>query len=386
MTVHVVVMTGRNVANLAPLLHQWVAGDRVVLVPTSEATEGPTDWFRQRLEQHGIAGQCALAPTLASHPKAVAEWLERGDVQRLLQPPPPARGAVMDRPDAAAAHAGTVAEPLQLVGNGGTKPLQDMLRAGLTCRQGEVPVKVVYAEARPARLLVLQDGGPAVSLPWPGDGAGMVTLEDVLDVCGHQLALRTQRPLWSGGRVLEAACPEPWAVDALAAHADTWQAATALIDALRQQVAFAMLDLLANRPALAAITAEVWLRPQSQFEGEIRASWDVLLLLRNGILVHLDCSAWHPLARDDCHAAMQALIDSTVRWVPLPPGPRAPGGLAEHCDRTLRHHHRLGRAVQAWLWPGSQVDLGRGRRFEHGPNCIADALCEVLAPYLPPPV
>jgi len=384
MTTHVVVMTGRNVANLAPLLHRWAAGDRVVLVPTHEASDAPTDWFLQRLNCRAMGWDIQHAPLLPSHPRGVAAWFERADVRQLLRPRPADMPAVQDRPQAQGAHACSVHSPLQLVGNGGTKPLQDMLRAGLACQQDNTPVLVVYAEAHPARMLLLQDGAAAETSPWPTDETGMVTLDDVLGVCGHHQA--KGRLLWSAGQPKVRLTPPLWPAETPAALGDGWQTSPAITDALRQQVAGALLDLLASNQALAAITAQVWQTPEARVDGEQqpRARWDVLLLLRNGILVHLDCSRWHPQAQDDCHAAMQALVDTTVVCLPLPPATQvaAAPGLADHCAQALRHHHRLGRRVLPWLWPGSRIVLDRVA-YQAG-GMVAD-LEAMLAPYLPPP-
>lgn len=386
-------MTGRNVSNLAPLLHQWKMCDRVVLVPTSEAPAQQTDWFLQRLQWHGMAASCKSAPLLPSHPNSVADWLQRGDVKQLLLPTLPAIPAAQDRPDAAGAHAHPVNDTLQLVGNGGTKPLQDMLRTGLGCLQGGSPVVVAYAEARPARLLLLQEGSAARQEAWPKSNKGMITLDDVLGVCGHLRPTTAGLLLWSAGQPTQAGrtrCPT-WPPADLAAQGQGWRADKALTVALRHQVAGAVLDLLASQPALADITAQVWLAPEAHVTTEQtpRARWDLLLLLRNGVLVHLDCSRWHPQARDDCHTAMQALVDTTAHWVPLPPSTNAAGtagtanSLAEHCRQTLLQHHRLGRKAQAWLWPGSELNLGNGLCLTHRPDWIEQALLDVLAPYLP---
>lgn len=392
-------MTGRNVSNLAPLLHQWKMFDRVVLVPTSEAPAQQTDWFLQRLQCHGMAASCVRAPLLPSHPNSVADWLQRSDVRQLLQPTLPAIPAAQDRPEAAGAHAHAVDDTLQLVGNGGTKPLQDMLRTGLGCLQGGSPVVVAYAEARPARLLLLQEGSAARQEAWPQHATGMITLDDVLGVCGHGLRSGTGLLLWSAGRPTPAGqtrCPI-WPPADLATQGEGWRADMALTVALRHQVAGAVLDLLASQPALADITAQVWLAPEAHVTTEQtpRARWDLLLLLRNGVLAHLDCSRWHPLAQDDCHTAMQALIDTTAFWVPLPPTAGAAGAagaagtagtadiLAAHCRQTLLQHHRLGRKAQAWLWPGSELNLGNGLCLTYQPNSIKQALLDVLAPYLP---
>lgn len=387
MTIHVVVMTGRNVANLAPLLHQWKAGDTVVLVPTREAPAERMTWFKQRLDLHGLVRCVQHAPLLDSHPAAVAEWLRRADVLALLQPALPQPPAAEDRPHATGAHLGVAPDVLQLVGNGGTKPMQDMLSGGLSCLMDGSPVLVTYAEARPARLLQLRYGSPAIQQDWHASEKGMVTLDDVLGICGHVRPQQLGRLLWKAGQPTAAGKDDrsPWPADALPADGDGWRSSPALIDTLRNQVASALLDLLDSQPALAAITAQLWLAPQAHVAGEQapRARWDVLLLLRNGILVHLDCTRWHPLARDDCHAEMQALIDTTVLWVPLPPARSAAGSLADHCRQTLIHHQRLGRRPQAWLWPGSEFDLGHGKRLAHADDWLQCALLEALKPYLP---
>ena len=389
MTTHVVVMTGRNVANLAPLLALWKAGDRVLLVPTNESPVEAAEQFQQRLEAHGLVRCVAITATLMSHPKDVVDWLQRADVieqLRLLIPAPQQPARVANRLQAEGAHQDPAQQPLQLIGNGGTKPLQDMLRHGLGCLQGGQSVVVAYAEARPARLLLLQDGAQVCDRPWGNETRTMVTLDDVLAVSGHVRQGGCTAPLWAAGLdvpILQ--CPA-WDQSLLAGPAAD---PLRLVKAFRVHVAAALLELIRNDDALAAICAQVWLAPVAGTEQEetSRARWDVLLLLRNGVLVHLDCSSWLPHAADDTHADLASLIDRTALCIPLPPGPLEPGTLADGAHQAYLRHRRLGRRVLPWLWPDTTVDLAASLQLRQGngpgQTCFADGLQHLLAPYVP---
>lgn len=388
MTTYLVLMTGHNAANLAPLLAQWQNGDKrqiddeIWLVPTDVAGHNAVGCFEKLLCNHRLGVKSVAKDAMGSHPRDVFEWCKR-NLKCFTAPTPFQPEQTPDRDDGTGAH-GQAVDGLCIVGNGGTKPMQDALTEWLYCH-GLSPSRL-YGEASPARLLQLRTGD-AADKAW-GDGPYRVGLLDVLAVAGHVLLPGCGGPVWTATELRPAIALDPLPIDAfdqpvkLACPPSRNQA---LVHALRNQVANELLHLLATNSALAAICSELWVAPvvhRNEDDAGHSAEWDVLLVLRNAVLVHLDCSHWFPGApTDDTHEALASLIQRTAFCLPLPP--TAPAGtLAAHCHAQYMRHRDLGRTVLPWTWPGaSVVSLARGVCDDGAPR---DGLAALLQIYIPP--
>lgn len=391
MTTFLVVMTGRNVANLAPLLQACHHNDHVLLVPTAVAGEESLAAFKAFLRDRLPNVTVDCLPALGSHSDAVSRWCEFPQVLaalRLCDPKPGESGPY--------ASGGSAMKAPVLIGNGGTKPLQDALRNGLNLMMREVgapEIHTLYAEARPVRLITIKDGSRLAIeqfRPIGGvapDGVNRFLLDDVLSVAGFSRQSGT--PLWlphdgvhanqpaAAARDFEGLCNSALTADAGLAR--QW------VNLLRDAAAAEVAGLLQSDLALADIVAELWCGPQAIVCGKTMGAWDVLLVLRNGVLVHLDCRDWCPGAgRDDMHEALRGLVDTTAWCVPLPAltGPPAcpPTTVGEACHANYLQHPHWGRKRLPWTLGETKVNVGSDRL---GQGDFAGGLNELLRPYVP---
>ena len=150
MNTFIVVMTGRNVANLSPLFNDCRPKDQVLLVPTLAGNDQTATAYRNWLTGRIPQAKCLELPALESWPDAVTRWCVLPEVKGALGLCAPTPGTVGPLEPGGDSGARVV-----LIGNGGTKPLQDALRNGLNDlmkRHGRPQISTLYADARPVRL------------------------------------------------------------------------------------------------------------------------------------------------------------------------------------------------------------------------------------------
>ena len=402
MNTFIVVMTGRNVANLSPLFNDCRPGDQVLLVPTLAGNDQTVTAYRNWLTGRIPQAKCLELPALESWPDAVTRWCVLPEVQGALGLCAPTPGTV--GPLEPGGDPGT---SLVLIGNGGTKPLQDALRNGLNDlmnRHGRPQISTLYVDARPVRLTRVGSSSTLQVEKFSGfsyptaQGPQQSWLDDVLAVAG---GFRRHR-----GTLVWQAAHDPDAATTPGAGAQCAGAAqdfdglcaaplppppgpsTRWVSALRKAVAEAVAWQLCVETSLQHIVAELWcdVYVKANAEDVTVGDWDVLLLLRNGVLLHLDCRSWCPdAAVSQMHEALRGLVDTTAWCVPLPALPssaqgKGPAMLGTHCHATYRDHPRWGRRVLPWVLGDQRVMVGQDWLDA---NDFGDALHQLLKPYVP---
>lgn len=376
--VFIVLATGQAVANLPPLLHAGQAGDTVWWAWSDAGARQSAEPVARQLARRGLRQQWFAEP-LPDHAAAAFAWAER----QMRRPPFNTPG-------------------LTLVGNGGTKPMfQALTEAWAPCLN-----EVVYGEGMPAVLLRMP-GGRAASAWREAFGAPAVELLDLLACSGHGL----MRPGVGGsGQALcwwrnGAPCAQ---LDVPAEFAD----APACLDAFErtQHAPDSMRDLglpferavahrvwqhIESRPAWRVVLAEAWANvtvsalETPHFKA---AEWDVLLLLRNGVLLNIECKSSMRAGTKDRkkeldareHVVHQGASSLAATWLcsPLPTDAvhrpwfthlhalRYPAaGQRPHLPFTFHGQPRH------YRWNGREVSVPS---FE-------EALDALMDPYLPPP-
>lgn len=389
MQTFLVLMTGRNASNLAPLLKCWELNDHVLLVPTLPAPLRAAERFQAQLQYHGVTDNVFCLAQMGSTPEAVAQWCEKNK-QLLGSFHKPSTDADIDRPSVTEGQRAP-ANSLVLIGNGGTKPMQDALVTwldlnGQSCRR-------LYAEATPARMHLLDREHHSPVSGWASTDPAerWVGLEDLLAIAGMRCRDGEGQRLWH-----QMPCRQPVpppsqdSVDFRLPLQDLDDPSDdeppSQVQWLRHQVATSVVERINADPGLADLMSEVWLAPvieednPDEREMPPLASWDVLLLLRNGMLIHLDCSRWFPgMVSDAVHESLLALVDRTGWCVPLP----AQAGhetLAGHCHRVFGRHTQFGRTILPWVSRDDRITVpGIPGYFDSG--AFKAAFDGLLKPY-----
>jgi len=194
----IVLITGQNISNLAPILNEYRYGDTVWLLG-SEIVDSRGHLVKSF--ESLLAGYYLILCKQASEPigttaDAVVEAMDK----------------LLEQIDCAAGEGDCV----RLVANGGTKPMahavDQVLREtfsnfGAPKLQRLTLLPAIYAEAEPVRLLELEPGGLSKRAYWKdpcsSGSAGVqqagwaVKLQDVLACAGYALATSGQQPLYS---------------------------------------------------------------------------------------------------------------------------------------------------------------------------------------------
>ena len=194
----IVLITGQNISNLAPILNEYRYGDTVWLLG-SEIVDSRGHLVKSF--ESLLAGYYLILCKQASEPigttaDAVVEAMDK----------------LLEQIDCAAGEGDCV----RLVANGGTKPMahavDQVLREtfsnfGAPKLQRLTLLPAIYAEAEPVRLLELEPGGLSKRAYWKdpcsSGSAGVqqagwaVKLQDVLACAGYALATSGRQPLYS---------------------------------------------------------------------------------------------------------------------------------------------------------------------------------------------
>ena len=359
------VATGQAVANLLPLLHVGAPGDRVCWLWTDASNLAAAKASSELLRRRGFDTEVHPEP-LPAELSAVDAWF------RHWLPQPPLRS-----------------QQRVLVANGGTKVL---LLAIAQALEGELS-EIVYGEGEPVSVLRLA-GGRAESAKRERPAGPPLTLQDVLACTGYGLLEqgRGQKPaslLWRHGqRYAPVAEPEPCYMTAEACDA-AYSRGENIGRSFESAVAHRVLAHLDNRQVWHDIVSEIWLgvpvkRPHEDVPA---AEWDVLLLLRNGVLLNIECKTGQATQKElDSlwHAMREGSSSLATMWLcsPLPTGlagRRWFGKLHSHRDRAAW----LQRPHLAWTLPGQRPDYWLDGQHFSVPSFEAQ-LDDLMQPYLPP--
>lgn len=371
------VATGQAVANLPPLMHVAGRGDEVCWLWSDAGALSSAEAASVRLRQRGL--------TVITHQQPLPDDLRLlGDWWRGAAARPPLAGRA-----------------LVLVGNGGTKPLF----AGLLQVSAGALEEVIYGEGQPVVLSRFAHGDMTLVRRETFGPSGLQLL-DVLACTGHHLFRKAQpapRLLWRDGVRQHETRPHHASVDAIAFQTAflnrlrtevTPAERRELTDGFESTVAQAVVDLLQLRPHWQQAVGEVWLGARLAHDAlptDQVVDWDVLLLLRNGVLLSIECKTGIAWRLDDTKKDLDARLMNTLHsgsalaemWLCSP----LPSGLAGHPAFRRLHAYRqyalaTGRQHLAWTLPGQpRAYVLDGERFELPP--FSDQLQALIAPYLP---
>ena len=364
-----IIATGQSVANFLPLLHVGEPGDRICLLLTDAVNAEVAAGSLEPLRQRGF--ECEIHPQrLPADLSLVQAWFEH------WLPQPPFRGCSW-----------------VLVANGGTKVL---LLAIAQALEGQL-AEIVYGEGEPVSVLRLPGGRVGQAVRERPAGRAL-TLHDVLACTGYAVLDRggRQKParlLWRGGRRLDTLQePAPWFMTAQACNAaysyGVEGGPNTFGDAFEAAVAHRVLAHLDTRPSWHDVVGEGWMgvqitRPREQ---EPAADWDVLLVLRNGVLLNVECktgqatqkeldSRWHAMRESSSQLATMWLCSPLpTAWADQPWFAKLHG----HRDRAFALH----RPHLAWTLPAQKLSYWLdGRKFTV--PSFEVQLDELMRPYLP---
>lgn len=372
--VFLVIATGQAVANLPPLLHAGMSGDQALWLWNDLATVAAAERCCNVLQGYGIDALVDPDPMPVGVWNFEAWWRRR----RL-------------KPD-------IQGKRVMLIGNGGTKPMSDALQQAL----GDDLEEVVYAEGKPVSVLRIPAGRATQARREQFVGQP-ICLQDVLSSTGHVLfdeggSGSTARLLWKNGRQvgrldepLRCFLDQSEMDGTYSGPVDLRQRAW-LGRSFEAAVAHRVLLLLGERRQWHGVVAEVWLGVKIARHTAMvnpAADWDVLLLLRNGVLLNIECKS---LPQQD----ERFKKDMDARWQMMREGGSSlavmwlcgmlPTALADRNWFRRLHEMRdeaawLDRPHLAWTLPGQPRSYWfDGNSFEV-PTFEAQ-LEELLAPYV----
>jgi hypothetical protein len=372
----VAIATGQAVANLPPILHlmQGVPEGQspdVCWLCTNPQTQESAQKVAEVLSKRGICshiqGQADWVPDAL---KNVASWWQ--DQRERF----PFLGAA-----------------ITLVINGGTKPLALALVQAMT-DAGDMQ-EVVYAPGQPVSM-VRMPGGRMQSARVETLQGSALTLGDLLHCAKHQLfdgrTAQQRSLLWDSN---QGAVSPPNANLGSFVDGCTFRDATGHLHhtVLGAEFEFVVgqrvLWNLLSKPEWQAVVAELWTsvlvcRPNRPVDKT--ADWDVLIVLRNGVLINIECKSG--LARPDVnarwHTMHEAATSLATMWLCCP----LPTALADQGDffDSLRGHREtaasLNRPHLAWTFP-YQPSNYRFKGTQYHLPTFEEQLDGLMAPYLP---
>ena len=273
--------TGQAVANVPALLHCAAPGDSVWWAWTDSAARQSAEPASRLLLNRGLKAYW-FDQAMPTHPANIEAW-----VQRQFNRPPFNAGA-----------GNQAQQQVVLVGNGGTKPMFQALVQALGGQLSEV----VYGEGQPVAVLRMPGGMAAQASREPFAGEPL-DLKNLLSCSGHRLATHAGDTggslLWRAGRPLPVPAMDPnFGNDRAYANAyetavrDSESARHGFALAFEEAVASRLLAHFSQRIYWQEIVAEIWTNVKcssARFPQDNVAEWDVLMLLRNGVAISIEC-------------------------------------------------------------------------------------------------